>query len=238
MSKSFDHLKTSIDKIRKDSLEVVGQANKIVTQGVHRLAEHELKALNDTYKNVLSSLKSSKSGDSVRDLAAKQLDLMQDTVNRLIGSARDSLSIVADTRQELVNLVQKGLKTGGVAEAELDKITAKAKKAVAEVKSAAADAQKSAAHITSQVTAQARSSADKVAAAVKTDVKKVAATVKSDVKIVKHKLGSVLDIKPKTAPVKKPVVAVKASENSRAARASSKAKQAASKATGTAKKMG
>jgi len=234
MSKSFDHLKTSIDKIRKDSLEVVGQANKIVSQGVHRLAEHELKALNDTYKNVLVSLKASKSGESVKDLAAKQLDLMQDTVNRLIGSARDSLSIVADTRQELAGLVQKGLKTGAVAETELNKITAKAKKAVADVKTAAADVQKSAA----QITAQAASSADKVATAVKTDAKKVAATVKSDVKVVKHKLGSVLDIKPKTAPVKKPVVAAKPSATSRAARASSKAKEAASKVSDVVKKMG
>lgn len=238
MSKSFEHLKTSIEKIRKDSLEVVGQANKIVTQGVHRLAEHELKALNDTYKNVLSSLKATKAGDSVKDLAGKQLDLMQDTVNRLISSARDSLAIVADTRQELTGLVQKGLKTGAVAETELNKITAKAKKAVADVQAAAASAQKSAVQITSQVTAQAKSSADKVTAAVKTDAKKVAATVKSDVKIVKHKLGSVLDIKPKIAPVKKPVIAVKPSANSRAARASSKAKQAATKVTSAAKKMG
>lgn len=238
MSKNFNSLKTSIDKIRKDSLEVVGQANKIVTQGVHRLAEHELKALNDTYKSVLSSLKASKSGDSVKDLASKQLDLMQDTVNRLISNARDSMSIVAETRQELVGLVQKGLKSGAVAETELNKITAKAKKAVADVKSAAAEAQKSAVAITAQVTAQAKSSADKVTAAVKTDAKKVAATVKHDVKVVKHKLGSVLDIKPKTAPVKKPVVAAKPSANSRAAMASSKAKQAASKVSSTVKKMG
>lgn len=238
MSKSFGSLKTSIDKIRKDSLEVVGQANKIVTQGVNRLAEHELKALNDTYKSVLSSLKASKSGDSVKDMASKQLDLMQDTVTRLIGTAKDSLGIVSETRQELVGLIQKGLKTGAVAETEMDKITAKAKKAVADVQSAAASAQKTAAQITSQVTAQAKSSADKVAAAVKTDAQKVVATVKGDVKIVKHKLGSVLDIKPKTAPVKKPVVAAKPSSNSRAAAASSKAKQAASKVTSAIKKMG
>ncbi len=234
MSKSFKHLKTSIEKIRKDSLEVVVQANKIVTQGVQRLAEHELKALNDTYKNVLASLHAAKSGESIKDLAAKQLDLMQDTVNRLISGARHSLSIVADTRQELVGLVQKGLKTGVVAETELNKITAKAKQAIAEVRSAAVDAQKTAAGISSQ----ARNSADKVVAAVKTDAKKMAATVKSDVKIVKHKLGSVLDIKAKSAPVKKPVVAAKPSSNSRAAAASSKAKQAANKVGSAMKKMG
>jgi len=234
MSKSFGQLKTSIDKIRKDSLEVVGQANKIVTQGVQRLTEHELKALNDTYKNVLSSLKSAKNGESVKDVAAKQLDLMQETVNRLISSARDSLSIVSDTRQELAGLIQKGLKSGAVAESELNKISAKAKKAVSDVKSAAVSAQKNAAGIT----AQAKKSADKMASAVKTDAKKVAATVKGDAKVVKHKLGSVLDIKPKSAPVKKPVVAAKPSSNSRAARASSRAKQAATSVKKAVKKMG
>jgi hypothetical protein len=122
MSKSLNQLKTSIEKLRKESLDVVGQANKIVSQGVQRLADHELKALNETYKNVLSALKASKGGESVKDMAAKQLDLMQDTVNRLIASANDSLAIVADTRQELTGLVQKGLKSGDVAEAELNKI--------------------------------------------------------------------------------------------------------------------
>ena len=225
MSKGLDQLKTSFDKLRKESFDAVGQANKIVTQGVQRLAEHELKALNDTYKSVLASIKSSKSGDSIKDLASKQLDIMQDTITRLISSARESLTIVADTRQELAGLVHKGLKSGGVAEAELDKVTAKARKAVSDVKAAAVDAQK----IAVQVTSQAKASAEKVAASVKTDAKKVVDVVKKDVKIIRQRVGSVLDVKPKAPPANRPVIAVKPSANSRASRATSKGKKASTK---------
>lgn len=232
MTKRLDQLKTSFDKLRKESIEVVGQANKIVTQGVSRLAEHELKALNDTYKNVLASLKASKSGDSIKDVAGKQLDMMQDTINRLIASARDSLAIVSDTRQELAGLMQKGLKTGSVAEVEIAKVTAQARKAVADVKTAAAAAQKKSVEVASQ----AKASANKVAATVQADAKKIVQTVRKDAAIVKNRVGSVLDIKPKAPIVKKSVVAVKPSTTSRASMATSKAKKAASSATDSAVK--
>ena len=234
MTKRFDQIKTSFDKLRKDSLDVVANANKIVSQGVHRLAEHELKALNETYRTVLASLKDAKKGDSIKDVAGRQLDVMQDSVNKLIASTRESISILADTRQELAGLVSGGLKSGAVAEAELAKVAGKAKKAVEGVKLAAADAQKKA----GQVTAQAKASAGKVAASVQADAHKVAAVVRKDVKIVKQRVGSVLDIKPKAAAVKKPVVAVKPSANSRANRATSKAKKAAGSVIDTVKKMG
>lgn len=234
MTKRFDQIKTSFDKLRKDSLDVVSSANKIVSQGVQRLAEHELKALNETYKTVLASLKDAKKGDSIKDVAGKQLDVMQDSVNKLIASTRESIGILADTRQELASLVSGGLKTGTVAEAELAKVADKAKKAVEGVKAAAADAQKKA----GVVGAQAKASAEKVAATVKADAKKVVGTVKKDAGAIKQRVGSVLDIKPKAAPVKKPVVAVKPSANSRANRATSKAKKAASSVVDAVKKMG
>jgi len=234
MTKRFDQIKTSFDKLRKDSLDVVSSANKIVSQGVQRLAEHELKALNETYKTVLASLKDAKKGDSIKDVAGKQLDVMQDSVNKLIASTRESIGILADTRQELASLVSGGLKTGAVAEAELAKVADKAKKAVEGVKAAAADAQKKA----GVVGAQAKASADKVAATVKADAKKVIGTVKKDAGAIKQRVGSVLDIKPKAAPVKKPVLAVKPSANSRANRATSKAKKAAGSVVEAVKKMG
>ena len=208
MTKRFDQIKTSFDKLRRDSLEVVGNANKIVSQGVQRLADHELKALNETYKTLLASLKDAKNGDSIKDAAAKQLDVMQDSVNKLIASTRESIGILADTRQELAGLVGGGLKTGAVAEAELAKVTDKAKKAVEGVKAAAVDAQKKAGVVGSQ----AKASADKVAATVKADAKKVVGTVKKDVGAIKQRVGSVLDIKPKAAPVKKPVSSTTVSE--------------------------
>lgn len=234
MTKRFDQIKTSFDKLRKDSLDVVSTANKIVSQGVQRLAEHELKALNDTYKTVVASLKDAKKGDSIKDVAGKQLDVMQESVNKLIASTRESIGIIADTRQELAALVSSGLKTGTVAEAELAKVADKAKKAVEGVKAAAADAQKKA----GAVGAQAKASADKVASTVKADAKKVVGTVKKDVGVLKQRVGSVLDIKPKAAPVKKPVVAVKPSASSRANRATSKAKKAAGSVVDAVKKMG
>ena len=123
---------------------------------------------------------------------------------------------------------------GAVAEAELAKVTDKAKKAVEGVKAAAVDAQKKAGVVGSQ----AKASADKVAATVKADAKKVVGTVKKDVGAIKQRVGSVLDIKPKAAPVKKPVVAVKPSANSRANRATSKAKKAAGSVVDAVKKMG
>jgi len=234
MTKRFDQIKTSFDKLRKDSLDVVSTANKIVSQGVQRLAEHELKALNDTYKTVLAALKDAKKGDSIKDVAGKQLDIMQDSVNKLIASTRESIGIIADTRHELATLVSSGLKTGVVAEAELAKVAGKAKKAVEGVRLAAADAQKKA----GVVGAQAKASADKVAATVKADARKVVGTVKKDVGALKQRVGSVLDIKPKAAPVKKPVVAVKPSATSRANRATSKAKKAAGSVVDVVKKMG
>jgi cell division septum initiation protein DivIVA len=234
MTKRLNDLKTSFDKLRKDSFEVVDQANKIVSQGVHKLAEHELKALNDTYQSVLATLKNSKAGDSVKDVAAKQLDAMQHAVTSLIASARDSMGIIADTRQELSSLLQRGLKTGTVAEKELGKVTAQAQKAVAEIKVAAANAQKKA----SSVTAQAKASAEKIVSTVKADADKVVSVVKKDVKVARQRVGSVLDVKPKAAPAKKRVVVSSPSADSRAARASSKVKEAASKVATSVKKMG
>lgn len=234
MTKRLNDLKTSFDKLRKDSFEVVGQANKIVSQGVQKLAEHELKALNDTYQSVLSTLKSSKAGDSVKDVAAKQLDAMQDAITNLIASARHSLDIVADTRQELSSLLQRGLKTGAVAEKELGKVTTQAQKAVAEIKAAAVNAQKKA----TMVSAQAKASADKIVSTMKADADKMVSVVKKDVKVARQRVGSVLDVKPKAALTKKRVVASSPSADSRAARASSKVKEAASKVATSVKKMG
>lgn len=245
MTLPLKNLKSSFEKIRKDSLEVAGDAHKIVTDGVQRLAEHELSALNDTYKSVLKAIKANKSGDSIKDTAAKHLDLMQDTVTKLISTAKSSLGIVAETRQELTNLIGKGLKTGAVAEAELAKVTAQAKKVVAEVKTAAADAQKQATGAAAQlmvsaekaaekamasagkVASQAKGSANKVMATAQSDAQKVVNVVKADVKAVKNRVGSVLDVKPKAPTTKKPVVVAKPSPTSRASLATSKAKQAA-----------
>ncbi len=132
----LDQLRHQIEQLRKDSLNVVASANKIVYNGVQKLADRELKALNDYYRGALDSIKKANRND-IRGLAQQQLDLLQDTVNQVISHARESMSIVAETRAELAKLVQKGIKGEKVALADLNRAAAPAKKAVTQVKTAA-----------------------------------------------------------------------------------------------------
>lgn len=199
----LDQLKQQIERLRKDSLDVVANANRIVYGGVQKLADRELKALNDYYRSALDSIKKANKND-IRGLAQQQLDLLQDTVNQVISHARESMGIVAETRAELSKLVQKGIKGEKVVMADLNKAAAPAKKAIAKVKSAAQkagqDAKKSAAKAGKQATAT---------------TKKVVASGKRTA----------------TAAIKKVEQAVPApSPGSRASRATSRAKQAATTA--------
>ncbi len=199
----LDQLKQQIERLRKDSLDVVANANRIVYGGVQKLADRELKALNDYYHSALDSIKKANKND-IRGLAQQQLDLLQDTVNQVISHARESMGIVAETRAELSKLVQKGIKGEKVALADLNKAAAPAKKAIAKVKNAAQkagqDAKKSATKVGKQATAT---------------TKKVVASGKRTA----------------TAAIKKVEHAVPApSPGSRASRATSRAKQAATTA--------
>ena len=199
----LDQLKQQIERLRKDSLDVVANANRIVYGGVQKLADRELKALNDYYHGALDSIKKANKND-IRGLAQQQLDLLQDTVNQVISHARESMGIVAETRAELSKLVQKGIKGEKVALADLNKAAAPAKKAIAKVKNAAQkagqDAKKSATKVGKQATAT---------------TKKVVASGKRTA----------------TAAIKKVEHAVPApSPGSRASRATSRAKQAATTA--------
>jgi hypothetical protein len=139
----LEQLRKQIEKLRSDSVSVVANANKIVYSGVQKLADRELKALNDYYRSALASIKSANKSD-LRGLAHHQLDLLQDTVNQVISHARESMSIVADTRAELAKLVQKGVDGEKVAVSRLNKAVAPARKAVAKAKSAARKAGKDA----------------------------------------------------------------------------------------------
>lgn len=132
----FDQLKRQLDQLRKDSYDVVAQANKIVLKGVHRVADKELKALNDYYKEAVSTIKSARR-DDLKGLAHKQLDLLQSTVNQVIAHARESIGIMAETREELAKLIQKSQSGAKVGAGELKRTVAPAKKAVAKAKSAA-----------------------------------------------------------------------------------------------------
>lgn len=200
----LDQLRQQIERLRKDSLDVVANANKIVYSGVQKLADRELKALNDYYRSALDSIKKANKND-IRGLALQQLDLLQETVNQVISHARESMGIVAETRAELSKLVQKGIKGEKVAMADLNKAAAPARKAIAKVKTAAQkagqDAKKSATKVGKQATATTR----KVVASGKS-------TATAAIRKVEH------------------VVVPAPSPGSRASRATSRAKQAATNA--------
>jgi len=165
----LNQLKQQLERLRKDSFSVVANANKIVFQGVQKLADKELKALNDYYKSALASIKSARRGN-LKGVAQHQLDLLQDTVNQVISHARESMSIVADTRAELARLVQKSNAGARITPAQLGKVTAPAKKAVAKARAAAKKAG-----------AQAKKTTRKAASA---GQKRVASAKKAAAKIV------------------------------------------------------
>jgi hypothetical protein len=198
----LNQLKHQIEQLRKDSLSVVANANKIVSSGVQKLADRELKALNDYYRGALNSIKNANKND-LRGLAHEQLDLLQETANQLISHARESLGIVAETRAELAKLVQRGIKGEKIALAELNSVSAPAKKAVGKVKIAAKKAGQDARKSVKKAGAQAKRSAS-------------------------HALAS--GKRSAAAAVKAVEQALPPSPASRANRATSKAKQAAGSA--------
>lgn len=203
---NLDQLKRQIEQLRKDSLNVVANANKIVFNGVQKLADSELKALNEYYRSALDSIRHANKKD-IKGLAQQQLDLLQNTANQVISHARESLGIVAETRAELARLVQKGVHGEQVAMAELKKAAAPAQKAVKNVQEKAKKAARTAEKTVKSTAKQVKAGASKAVASSKT---KAAAAVKTVEKAV---------------PVPSP--------NSRASRATSKAKQAATHAVET-----
>jgi hypothetical protein len=213
---TIEQLKAHIERLRRDSLDVVTNASRIVFEGVQKLAEQELKALNDYYKSAVSSAKAA-SGPS--DLASQQLDLLQDTVQKVISAARESLSIISDTRAELMRLVGSGAPAlDGKA---LSKVTAPAQKAIEDVKKAAAKAQATAAKTAADVKKTLEKELASAEKKGKAAVKQTETKARDAAKVVKHKIGSVLDIAAPAVVTKKAVTA-KPSPDSRAARAASK----------------
>lgn len=219
----LEQIRLQIEKLGRDSLDVVANANRIVLQGIQRLAEQELAALNEYYKSAVDSLKSARRGDSsLRDLATSQLDLMQDTVNRVIGNARESMRIIADTRTELARLIDRD--DGVLSVKALTKVTEPAQKAIEDVRRAAEKAQKSAAQTAQSV----KKSIEKEIAAAekrgKAAFQEGKARASEMSAAVRSTVGSVLDITPPAAVVKK-AVSARPSPESRAIRATTKAKK-------------
>lgn len=219
----LDQLKSQIERLGRDSVDVVGNANRVVYKGIQKLAEQELKALNDYYKGAIDSLKSTRKGSSLKDVAAKQIDLMQETVNRVISHARESMSIIADTRSELAKLVDRSEEPAGPKKKKkLVKAAAPAQKAIKNVRAAAVKAQK-------DMKKTVKATRKAVVREVKKGRDAGRAKAEQVAKLIKQRVGSVLDIQaPPPAPAKP--VSARPSPTSRASRATSMAKRALSRA--------
>lgn len=108
---SLELIRSRLERLRKDSLDLAANANRIVFAGVQRIADHELKTLNDAYRQAMKSLKQARRSGGVKDIAAAQLDAMQDAVNRVIASTREALAIATETRRQLGELLQQARTT-------------------------------------------------------------------------------------------------------------------------------
>lgn len=252
----FDRLKSKLETVRKDSVELVSEANRIVLSGVQKIADRELSALNDYYKAALASLKEVRGQEkNLRDIAIKQLDLLQESANQVIGHAREAVGIVAETRAKLADLLQKGVKEGESAaqnfETEAKAQVGKAADAIGKVRKAVEDGLREAGSKVAEAVPEVKAAIAKVvpeataaAAAVAKSGKKSAkaaapkaAEPKAAEKPAKAKtpssrgttrrLGSVLDLQPIKA-VLRHTPPMKPSPNSRASRATSKAKRGGS----------
>ncbi|HEX7381951.1 MAG TPA: TIGR01841 family phasin [Nevskiaceae bacterium] len=121
-----------MERLRRESLETVIAANKIVYNGVQQIADSELKLLNESYRSAVRSLKKSRDTGSRRDAVGAQIEILQETANRVIGAARETLHIVLETRKELTQLVRRHADGAAVPVAKADAAVKQARKAVKE----------------------------------------------------------------------------------------------------------
>jgi len=166
--------------LARQSLDTLGNANQIVYGGVQKFADSELKALNDYYKAAVTSLKKAQGDKNLKGAAQRQADLLQDAVNKLIGNARASLSVVSDARAELAKLVKGGASGGPLSAAKLEKALAPAQKALEKIK---AEALKAGAKASDTVKTAKKD--------IKAEVAKAEKSLKADVKAVKKEVKAV-----------------------------------------------
>lgn len=108
-------LRKEVDKLRKSYTKAMTSTNKAVFDGIERLAEHELNAIKKHYEEALKNIKSLRKGGDPRDIATSQLRLMQDTIDRILANARESLQILDKTRQQINEEIRKSLNDTGQA---------------------------------------------------------------------------------------------------------------------------
>ena len=221
-TKSTEQLRAHLERLRADSVEVVTNASRIVVEGVQKLAEQELKALNDYYKSAVKTAKEakqSKNSKAYQDLDSEQIDLLQDTVQKVLSNARESLSIIADTRAELSRLTQAKPET--IASKNFAKVADPARRAVEEVRKAASKAQKSAADTAKNLRKTLEKELVEARTKAQSAAKEGQKTARKAGRRVRKQLDTVLDVQPPK--IVKKSVKVRPSSTSRAARAAHKA---------------
>lgn len=102
-------LRKDVDKLRKSYTGAMSSANQAVQGGFEKLVEHELTAIKTHYEAALKNLKQLRKGGDPKDLATAQLKLLQETIDRIMNNARESLSILDETRKQISADVRKEL---------------------------------------------------------------------------------------------------------------------------------
>lgn len=102
-------LRRDVDTLRRNYTGAFTSANRAVYDGIEKLAEHELTAIKTHYEQAIASLKTLSQGGAPRELAAAQLQLLQDTIDRIMLNARESLTILEDTRSHINAEIRRNL---------------------------------------------------------------------------------------------------------------------------------
>ncbi len=142
--KKLAKLKTQMDDVRSIAIETVISANKIVYEGIQRLAEHELDELQKSYKSVVDGLKASTKKGDVKSTAQAQLDLLQSTIDQIIANARTSVQIITETRVALTDALSANLQGKTTAKKQLNAAKKQATTAAKQVRAATTSARSAA----------------------------------------------------------------------------------------------
>ncbi|MAA73942.1 MAG: hypothetical protein CMN28_04485 [Salinisphaeraceae bacterium] len=207
-------LRKDVDKLRKSYTGAMSSANSAVQDGFERLVEHELTAIKTHYEAALKNLKQLRKGGDPRDLATAQLKLLQETIDRIMNNARESLTILDETRRKISEDVRRELDATGQPAAATPAARPAPKKRAATTR------RKTAGSTAARKTTARKSTATKKTAAKKTAARKPAAA--------------------KTTAAKKPSASKSAATGKKtsAARKAPAKRRAPAKKAGTASKTG
>ena len=202
-AKRLKKLANRVERLQGRYAETFRRANDALSKGLGRLAEHELKSLRAHYESALNSLSAARSSGNVKHMAQAQVELLRDTVDRIFDSAKTSLDILSDTREELSKVMAKTKKSS-----KLKKLVAKVK---SRVKKAAGSAKRRGKAARSKAKSAARKVKSKGKAAArkaKSTAKRTASSARRNVKKAQKRATAV--VKPAVAQVQamqKPIVA-------------------------------